>query len=108
MISVNGPLRELLTYPELMTAGDSNAEIGGYIGRDLSAGFVELRVARPDGTVLTKTAVIVDPESGSFAFIFNVDDLRAGFGQLCEVSVAIPGSSKTYEYFLLDVKEPLT
>lgn len=65
--------------------GDTLPEIGFVLPSDeLVADFtIELRVARPDGTVLVKPAIDLGGSSGKFDW--DPADLQAGDNQRCEI-----------------------
>lgn len=73
-----------------MTEGDLRPVLVGRLPYDLAGHTIELRIKRPDGTVLDKTATITDPFDedegvGTFAFSWDADDLQVGLGQVCQV-----------------------
>lgn len=96
-------------FPVIFTAGDLRPDLVGTLPYDLTGHTIELDIKRPDGTVLTKTAEIVDPfddddDVGTFRFVWEADDLQVGGNQVCQLrdidSSARPLSSPK---FMIDV-----
>ncbi len=84
--------------------GDNLPEIGFVLpdGELVADYTLELRVARPDGTILVKPAIDQGGSAGKFTW--DDDDLQAGEGQRCEIHrIDGSGDEFTSPAFLISV-----
>jgi hypothetical protein len=86
--------------------GDTLPEIGFVLpsGQAVADFTITLRVERPDGSVLTKTAIDLGGSQGKFTW--DATDLQAGVNQRCQIR-RVDGSSDelTSPTFLICVDE---
>ena len=97
------------TYPVTFTENDELPEIPMTLKcTDLTGFTVTLHIARPDGSVLIKTATPVDLVQGAVKFVFVAGDLQAGFGQLAEIQyVNASAKAQTSPKFLINVEKEI-
>lgn len=107
-------MSDLSTIPKLPTefvAGDQRPDLCMVLqGTNLTNHTVELRIRRPDESVLVKAAIEVSYEDkqSSFKFVWDADDLQAGCDQPCEVKFTDSGGKPlTSRKFLIDVRAPV-
>ena len=97
--------------PTEFVAGDQRPDLAMVLqGTDLTGHTVVLRIRRPDGSILEKTAteVAYATKQSSFKFTWDAGDLQAGCDQPCEVKFTDGGGKPlTSRKFLIDVRAAL-
>lgn len=92
------------------TEGDLRPDLVGTLPYDLTGHTIELRIRRPDETLLTKTAEITDAYDadtglGTFVFEWEAGDLQVGLNQICRVvDLDADARAASWPEFLIDVK----
>ena len=91
--------------------GDQQPAMGAIAKKkDLTGYTVRLKLKQPDGTIVTRTGVIVvnSAEYSQYTFSWTVTDLVAGDCQLCEVELENPSAEiETGPKFYITVRESL-